>query len=71
MQIESNDMGPMQLKKRQNPLGIPKETEDLIVAGVSENTLVAYRRATRSLETQLNGQVLNDPMLVTYINPSW
>ena len=39
MQIEANDMGPMQLKKRPNPLSIPKETEDLIVAGVSQNTL--------------------------------
>ena len=45
-------------------LVISKDTKALIVSDVSENTLVVYRRATRSLETWLDGQVLKPPLLV-------
>lgn len=66
MQIEANDMGPIQLVKRHNPLSIPKETEDLIVAGVSQNTLRAYRRITQAIEAWLNGREFSDTLLASY-----
>lgn len=37
--------------QQEQGLAISEDTKALIVSGVSENTLVAYRRATRSLET--------------------
>jgi hypothetical protein len=48
-------------------LAISEDTRALIVSGISENTLVAYRRATRSLETWLSGRVLSDALLAEYI----
>ncbi len=51
-------------------LAIIENTKALIVSGVSENTLKVYQRATRELETWLNGRVLTDGLLATYINAS-
>ena len=48
-------------------LSISEDTQALIVSGVSENTLKAYRRATRSLETWLDGAMLTDGLLAKYI----
>ena len=47
-------------------LTISEDTKALIVSGISENTIAAYRRATRSLEAWLNGQILTDDLLATY-----
>ena len=44
-------------------LAISKDTKALIVSSVSENTIAAYRRATRSLEAWLDGQALTDGLL--------
>lgn len=49
------------------PAEVTKATEDLIVAGVSENTLRAYRRITKAIETWLNSRVLSDQLLAAYI----
>lgn len=43
------------------------ETEGLIQASIAPNTIKAYRRATRELEVWLDGQVLTDGLLATYI----
>ena len=36
-------------QQQEQGLAISEDTKALIVSGISENTLVAYRRATRSL----------------------
>ena len=48
-------------------LQLPEETESLIKASLSENTLKAYRRALQRLTAWLSGQVLTDALLATYI----
>ena len=48
-------------------LQILGETESLIKASVSENTLKAYQRALHNLETWLLGRTLTDALLATYI----
>ena len=48
-------------------LPVAKDTANLIRAGVTDNTLKAYRHATQKLEAWLNGQVLNDGLLADYI----
>ena len=57
-------------QQQETGLAVSKDTKTLIVSGVSENTLLAYRRVTRELETWLDGQVLTDALFATYINPS-
>ena len=46
---------------------VTAETANLIRAGVTDNTLKAYRHATQKLEAWLNGRVLNDGLLADYI----
>ena len=58
-------------QQQEQGLAISEDTKALIVSGMIENTLKAYQRATWSLETWLNGRVLNTPLLVIYINLSW
>ena len=48
-------------------LAISEDTKALVVSGVSENTIKVYQRTTRELQAWLDGQVLNDSLLVTYI----
>ena len=48
-------------------LAISEDTKVLIMSGASENTIAAYRRATQKLEAWLDGQVLTDGLLATYI----
>jgi len=67
MNLTQSDMGPMQLQKQKSPLALPKETADLIKAGVSENTLRNYRFWSREIETWLSGRTLNDGLLAEYI----
>ena len=45
------------------PLQISVETAGLIRAGVSKNTLKAYRHASKKLESWLAGRVLDDGLL--------
>ena len=56
-----------ELVKRQQELAISAETTELIQAGVADNTLNAYRRATQKLESWLAGQPLTDMSLAEYI----
>ena len=52
------------------PLHVSDVTAGLIRAGVSENTLTAYRLASKKLECWLAGRVLDDRLLSKYItNP--
>lgn len=44
---------------QQDPLAIGVDTEELIQAGVSENTLIAYRRALLELDAWIDAE-LND-----------
>ena len=67
MDLTGNNTSPMQLRRRSNPLSLPKETEDLIKAGVSENTLRNYRFWSREIETWLKGRSLDDGLLAGYI----
>lgn len=60
-------MNELVTRQQERGLAISEDTKALSVSGVSENTLVAYRRATRSLETWLSGRVLSDGLLVQYI----
>ena len=48
-------------------LQLPEETASLIKASIAENTLKAYQRALRSLETWLSGRTLSDALLANYI----
>ena len=57
-------------QQRETGLAISEDTKVLIVSGVSENMIAAYRRATRPLKAWFNGQGLTDALLATYINPS-
>ena len=61
-----NDLAVGLTKSQQNN-AISTETAELITAGVADNTLRAYRRATRQLETWLDGETLNDGRLAAYI----
>lgn len=61
-----NELVTTQQHQKQG-LAISEDTKALIVSGVSEDTLVAYRRATRSFETWLSGRVLSDTLLAEYI----
>ncbi len=51
---------------QQNPLAIGVDTEELIKAGVSENTLIAYRRALVELDAWRDAEP-NDSVLASYI----
>ena len=55
--------------RQENAVAISVETEELIRAGVSENTLKAYRRALQVLEAWLVVEEtgLNDAVLAEYI----
>ena len=48
-------------------LQLPEETESLIKASVSENTLKAYQRALQRLTVWLSGRTLSDALLANYI----
>ena len=48
-------------------LAISTETASLIQSSVAPNTIEAYRRATQKLEAWLDGQILTDGLLATYI----
>ena len=48
-------------------LAISEDTKALIMSGVSENTIAAYRRATQKLEAWLDYQVVTDALLASYI----
>ena len=48
-------------------LQLPEETESLIKASVSENTLKAYQRALQSLTVWLAGRTVSDALLANYI----
>lgn len=54
-------------QQQETGLAISEDTKALIVSGISENTLVTYRWATRHLETWLSGRVLSDTLLAEYI----
>ena len=66
MELKEQD-GLIQVERRKNPLSVPKETKDLIVAGVSQNTLRNYRFWSRKIETWLSGRSLTDALLASYI----
>ena len=55
------------IQNRDNGLTISTETASLIQSSVAPNTIAAYRRATQKLEVWLDGQVLTDGLLATYI----
>ena len=55
------------VERNSERLPVTAETADLIRAGVSDNTLKAYRHATQKLEAWLLGRVLNDGRLAEYI----
>ena len=48
-------------------LAISAETRDLIKQSIAPNTERAYKTATRKLEVWLDGQILTDGLLATYI----
>ena len=52
---------------QQNAVVISLDTKELIKAGVSDNTLKAYRHALKKLETWLGGRGLDDRLLAEYI----
>ena len=55
------------VRQQETELTIGEDTKALVVSGVSENTTNAHQRATRDIETWLDGRVLNDLLLATYI----
>ena len=55
------------LVNQNNRLAVSTETASLIQSSVAPNTIAAYRRATQKLEAWLNGQILTDGLLATYI----
>ena len=55
------------LVNQNNRLAVSTETASLIQSSVAPNTIAAYRRATQKLEAWLDGQILTDGLLATYI----
>ena len=53
--------------KPEHMIVISDSTKELIRAGVSHNTLKAYRHALKKLESWLGGRGLDDRMLAEYI----
>ena len=60
-------MNELVTRKEEARLAISAETTELIQAGVADNTLNAYRRATLKLAAWLGGQILTDASLAEYI----
>lgn len=60
-------MNNLMLQSQGADLAISTETRDLIQRSIAPNTIKAYQTATRKLEVWLNGQILNDSLLATYI----
>ena len=60
-------MNELEVKNQESDLVISEDTQALIAASVSKNTLRAYRRHTRVIEKWLAGRVLNDALLAQYI----
>ena len=60
-------MNELVTRQQETGLAISAETTELIQAGVADNTLNAYRRATQKLESWLAGQPLTDMSLAEYI----
>ena len=60
-------MNKLMTQAQATDLAISTETRDLIQQGIAPNTIKAYQTATQKLEAWLNGQVLTDGLLATYI----
>ena len=60
-------MNELVTQQEETGLVISSETTELIQAGVADNTLNAYRRATQKLELWLGGKPLTDASLAEYI----
>ena len=60
-------MNNLMLQCQGTDLAISTETRDLIQQSIAPNTIKAYQTATRKLEVWLDGQILNDSLLATYI----
>ena len=60
-------MNELVKRQQETTLAISAEATELIQAGVADNTLNAYRRATQKLEVWLDGQPLTDVSLTEYI----
>ena len=60
-------MNDLVTQSQDNELAISTETASLIQSSVAPNTIEAYRRATQKLEAWLDGQILTDGLLATYI----
>ena len=60
-------MNDLVTQSQDNELAISTETASLIQSSVAPNTIEAYRRATQKIEAWLDGQVLTDGLLATYI----
>ena len=60
-------MNDLVTQSQNNRLAVSTETASLIQSSVAPNTIAAYRRATQKLEAWLDGQILTDGLLATYI----
>ena len=60
-------MNKMMPQSQAADLAISIETRDLIKQGISPNTIKAYQTAMQKLEAWLDGQILTDSLLATYI----
>ena len=60
-------MNDLVTQSQDNELAISTEMASLIQSSVAPNTIAAYRRATQKLEAWLDGQILTDGLLATYI----
>ena len=60
-------MNDLVTQSQDNGLAISTEMASLIQSSVAPNTIAAYRRATQKLEAWLDGQILTDGLLATYI----
>ena len=60
-------MNNLKIQSQASGLAISTETRDLIKQGISPNTIKVYQTATQKLEAWLDGQILTDSLLATYI----
>lgn len=60
-------MNNLMLQSQGTDLAISTDTRDLIQRSIAPNTIKAYQTATRKLDVWLDGQILNDSLLATYI----
>ena len=60
-------MNELVTQQQKMGLAISTETKELIQATIVKSPFIQYQRISREIEAWLDGQMLNDVLLATYI----